>query len=130
MWRLLVAWFFFFQAEDGIRDLIVTGVQTCALPIWTAPRAAQAPKRRPSTAFASPSDGLTECAPKGSKPVTRIIRSRVTATGGSRRPQEHLRGLHEGLRQRRMGVDRQGEVLDGQRRLDRDGALCDQLSRP
>src|SRR2546421_7264207 len=25
--------FFFFQAEDGIRDLIVTGVQTCALPI-------------------------------------------------------------------------------------------------
>src|SRR3989440_7968418 len=27
--------FFFFQAEDGIRDLIVTGVQTCALPICT-----------------------------------------------------------------------------------------------
>src|SRR5574340_1328820 len=26
--------FFFFQAEDGIRDLLVTGVQTCALPIW------------------------------------------------------------------------------------------------
>src|SRR5690349_23020298 len=26
--------FFFFQAEDGIRDLYVTGVQTCALPIW------------------------------------------------------------------------------------------------
>src|SRR5690349_22319086 len=25
---------FFFQAEDGIRDLYVTGVQTCALPIW------------------------------------------------------------------------------------------------
>src|SRR3989440_6998425 len=27
------SFFFFFQAEDGIRDLIVTGVQTCALPI-------------------------------------------------------------------------------------------------
>src|SRR5688572_31306014 len=27
---------FFFQAEDGIRDLTVTGVQTCALPISTA----------------------------------------------------------------------------------------------
>src|SRR5260370_42253947 len=26
-------WFFFFQAEDGIRDSSVTGVQTCALPI-------------------------------------------------------------------------------------------------
>ncbi|ESE43079.1 hypothetical protein SHD_0283, partial [Shewanella decolorationis S12] len=25
---------FFFQAEDGIRDHCVTGVQTCALPIW------------------------------------------------------------------------------------------------
>src|SRR2546427_3653257 len=25
--------FFFFQAEDGIRDLTVTGVQTCALPV-------------------------------------------------------------------------------------------------
>src|SRR3989441_10616960 len=27
------SWFFFFQAEDGIRDKLVTGVQTCALPI-------------------------------------------------------------------------------------------------
>src|SRR5258707_10134654 len=26
--------FFFFQAEDGIRDIGVTGVQTCALPIY------------------------------------------------------------------------------------------------
>src|SRR5205085_5320391 len=29
--------FFFFQAEDGIRDLTVTGVQTCALPIFNGP---------------------------------------------------------------------------------------------
>src|SRR5688572_7981683 len=29
----LLIFFFFFQAEDGIRDLTVTGVQTCALPI-------------------------------------------------------------------------------------------------
>src|SRR5256886_13247141 len=29
--------FFFFQAEDGIRDLTVTGVQTCALPIFEVP---------------------------------------------------------------------------------------------
>src|SRR5207248_8886432 len=28
--------FFFFQAEDGIRDRTVTGVQTCALPIYHA----------------------------------------------------------------------------------------------
>src|SRR5437660_10631867 len=31
---ICVFFFFFFQAEDGIRDGHVTGVQTCALPIW------------------------------------------------------------------------------------------------
>src|SRR5216683_4294580 len=38
--------FFFFQAEDGIRDLIVTGVQTCALPISL--ESADEEKQRPS----------------------------------------------------------------------------------
>src|SRR5258706_12602954 len=33
MWYLCFSIFFFFQAEDGIRDWSVTGVQTCALPI-------------------------------------------------------------------------------------------------
>src|SRR5437879_7310298 len=32
--------FLFFQAEDGIRDTSVTGVQTCALPILVSPREA------------------------------------------------------------------------------------------
>src|SRR5438445_10968883 len=32
-WFLFLHLFFFFQAEDGIRDIGVTGVQTCALPI-------------------------------------------------------------------------------------------------
>ena len=31
---LFCVFFFFFQAEDGIRDIGVTGVQTCALPIY------------------------------------------------------------------------------------------------
>src|SRR5699024_4606624 len=36
---------FFFQAEDGIRDRNVTGVQTCALPIFeTRPAASRAPR--------------------------------------------------------------------------------------
>src|SRR5256886_2791558 len=34
--RCSFVFFFFFQAEDGIRDLTVTGVQTCALPIYDA----------------------------------------------------------------------------------------------
>src|SRR2546422_6244607 len=36
MW-LCYVFFFFFQAEDGIRDVAVTGVQTCALPICNGP---------------------------------------------------------------------------------------------
>src|SRR2546425_12988285 len=42
-----IIYFFFFQAEDGIRDKLVTGVQTCALPI-------SGPRRAPSL-FASES---------------------------------------------------------------------------
>src|SRR5690606_40414459 len=37
--RLVTAFCFFFQAEDGIRDFHVTGVQTCALPISGPPQA-------------------------------------------------------------------------------------------
>src|SRR2546430_5704780 len=40
--------FFFFQAEDGIRDLTVTGVQTCALPIFGGEKCAD------SGCFAAP----------------------------------------------------------------------------
>src|SRR5258707_413036 len=33
----ILSFVFFFQAEDGIRDIGVTGVQTCALPIFSSP---------------------------------------------------------------------------------------------
>src|SRR5690349_23382314 len=46
---LLFLIFFFFQAEDGIRDLYVTGVQTCALPISPNPNPSNAPRRRMSS---------------------------------------------------------------------------------
>src|SRR5256885_10774176 len=45
--------FFFFQAEDGIRDYKVTGVQTCALPICPCPTAT-APHRAAATAHRWP----------------------------------------------------------------------------
>src|SRR6266511_1410435 len=41
-----MCFFFFFQAEDGIRDFHVTGVQTCALPISDGP--ASPPASRPA----------------------------------------------------------------------------------
>src|SRR5256886_4970709 len=37
-WMTRFVVLFFFQAEDGIRDLTVTGVQTCALPIYADAR--------------------------------------------------------------------------------------------
>src|SRR6266446_1958328 len=40
--------FFFFQAEDGIRDYKVTGVQTCALPIFPS-RGGRRKDRHPTT---------------------------------------------------------------------------------
>src|SRR5258707_6890841 len=44
----LLLFFFFFQAEDGIRDIGVTGVQTCALPISRAPWLTQGYLRDPA----------------------------------------------------------------------------------
>src|SRR6266700_2067118 len=45
LFSVACVYFFFFQAEDGIRDFHVTGVQTCALPISCPPHACL----RPST---------------------------------------------------------------------------------
>src|SRR2546430_2061162 len=39
--------YFFFQAEDGIRDLTVTGVQTCALPISSGEQSRTAARLHP-----------------------------------------------------------------------------------
>src|SRR6266498_2397017 len=47
MYRLVGC--FFFQAEDGIRDADVTGVQTCALPIWAASTGSGLNERFPAT---------------------------------------------------------------------------------
>src|SRR5256886_17505934 len=48
---------FFFQAEDGIRYLTVTGVQTCALPISPADALAVGVAQRPRDAGAGGGDG-------------------------------------------------------------------------
>src|SRR2546430_2858334 len=43
--------FFFFQAEDGIRVLTVTGVQTCALPICSSTAATVTTSKLPGVTF-------------------------------------------------------------------------------
>src|SRR5690349_12868979 len=53
------SFFFFFQAEDGIRDLYVTGVQTCALPISVPIDGS--PWRRPHLDVTRPGRRLDTC---------------------------------------------------------------------
>src|SRR5256886_9218268 len=63
--------FFFFQAEDGIRDLTVTGVQTCALPISRSPSTGES--RIGSECFAS---SVSPRRPKPFRPAARDTDSR------------------------------------------------------
>src|SRR5438270_3944958 len=77
-------YFFFFQAEDGIRDLTVTGVQTCALPI-----AADGPATRistPSVANASLRSAKRSSADAGLGDGTAAVReaSAAAASGATR----------------------------------------------
>src|SRR5688500_19876768 len=64
--------FFFFQAEDGIRDYKVTGVQTCALPIFTGGVPA-------SETRAAGSDS-------GFQPNRRLTASPASTSAAARRP--------------------------------------------
>src|SRR5256886_13864810 len=64
--------FFFFQAEDGIRDLTVTGVQTCALPIWTSCRSCC---RITAIRSATATSGCASSAPRPDR--TALMRIRV-----------------------------------------------------
>src|SRR3712207_8622744 len=70
--------FFFFQAEDGIRDIGVTGVQTCALPIWcrsrggSPGRTAGPRSRRRSPAVAQPG-GPAPGSPPPARPDPTVV---------------------------------------------------------
>src|SRR2546430_5783017 len=88
---LAVRWCFFFQAEDGIRDLTVTGVQTCALPISCRTR------RRRSRGSASPLDGF---ATGTAGPLPALAGALV----GRLEP-----GLDEGVVQELLGLERSEE---------------------
>src|SRR5690606_39513685 len=66
-------------AEDGIRDFHVTGVQTCALPIFSSGRSAS-PRRRRNTLAAAPRSGAVSASvPSKSKRTSLVIRRRLLA---------------------------------------------------
>src|SRR2546430_7706464 len=76
---MLVLLFFFFQAEDGIRDLTVTGVQTCALPISRV-------EARPHPGWRLFSWALARPAPPGTRAPRLDAARRRTGGRGARAP--------------------------------------------
>src|SRR2546422_3133609 len=82
--------FFFFQAEDGIRDVAVTGVQTCALPILTWARMAMI-ESPPCERFVATSSRELDTTTFGRNPAGRITSSYTN------RSEEHTSELQSRL---------------------------------
>src|SRR5690606_41086962 len=100
--------FFFFQAEDGIRDFHVTGVQTCALPIYPDRRA---PVRRRRTRTAGSDAG---------RPAQRRGRRRESgprAAAGSRATWRPRRGRRRS-EERRVGKEGRLRLSPGHEHVD------------
>src|SRR2546430_10355260 len=110
--------FFFFQAEDGIRDLTVTGVQTCALPISPRRRAGGRRAARPDSRANDPAGGATrKDAAVGGGGVARLREPEGDARRG-----EGCAGAHAGGRGRGRARTRgAGRHEDLARRSDRVG---------
>src|SRR2546429_1325232 len=81
--------FFFFQAEDGIRDVAVTGVQTCALPISQRKPLSPCLEALPRHAAASLSEDPGE--ELASPDVRAIPTARPCPSPGSRSPPQNGR---------------------------------------
>src|SRR6266511_5063598 len=89
--------FFFFQAEDGIRDFHVTGVQTCALPIsrYRPQGGAVVPaseRGRPSSSRATSSGRLSSIVPTSVRTMWRRNELAVISNA-STRSEEHTSEL-------------------------------------
>src|SRR5690625_7499779 len=99
--------FFFFQAEDGIRDGHVTGVQTCALPICAPERTpiAQARIGLPTGAMGVLSGALDDWRElrEGSLTLRTIVRSEVRRVGEACRS----RGAARRAKTKRSGDEEQ-----------------------
>src|SRR5215216_7807102 len=92
---MLFFFFFFFQAEDGIRDDLVTGVQTCALPIVGRTGGA---------------------ADRGAVGTARVAALPLVGVGDRLRPAPAARGRRQRLPVLRRAGDRRGRGVDRRRR--------------
>src|SRR5207249_11457632 len=104
---------FFFQAEDGIRDRNVTGVKTCALPIWTSRR--RGTSSRPP--FSRNSAGIL---PEPAAPRLHFLLDAGSPASASSAAMASVRWTcrREAARseERRVGKEGGGEVGAGRRR--------------
>src|SRR5256885_3976866 len=89
---LVIYFFFFFQAEDGIRDYKVTGVQTCALPISMA-RLAKSRCEQPLKLVVSTSPVLPSAIPESEVPRTFLLSEAFQARFACFRSEEHTSEL-------------------------------------
>src|SRR2546427_4044671 len=88
-WRFETLWlgvtgvrcFFFFQAEDGIRDLTVTGVQTCALPILLSTHLDTVPPHVPARVVDGVLYGRGACDAKGIMAAQIVAAERLRSEG-------------------------------------------------
>src|SRR3712207_7143937 len=92
--RCLLFLFFFFQAEDGIRDIGVTGVQTCALPILVARMMVKDPAGR----YQTPAEVVGALMPFAES-------SASAATIGRTQPSVMLDALASRSEERRVGKE-------------------------
>src|SRR5688500_20276820 len=110
---LSLLYFFFFQAEDGIRDYKVTGVQTCALPICLPARPGSCGDRDdlmdglppPLTGWRQPDDSgvVTQRAGRDERSEERRV-GKECRTGGAEMEGRKKRSVADGER-RRIGIE-------------------------
>src|SRR3989442_15736528 len=91
--------FFFFQAEDGIRDADVTGVQTCALPIYFERASPRRSARAPGDADEGRSEGAQRAQRLEERRDARVVPRGEEFEGEDRlaplrRETEHVRDPH------------------------------------
>src|SRR3989441_507461 len=111
MMTLFWFFFFFFQAEDGIRDKLVTGVQTCALPIYRP----QVPVHGTSTN--GNVRGTLQALVLGTEALaeghTGYHFDQLSEVAAVERQLSHLRALYQAGQLTISGLDRDRRRLDG-----------------
>src|SRR5207302_2945281 len=93
--------FFFFQAEDGIRDFHVTGVQTCALPISISSTTSKWGRARAASSATGRARELVDCVATNADACP-LSRRRIASTSLSARIEATIEPRSE---ERRVGKE-------------------------